>query len=128
VHFFFLDYPLRLSRNVLVDDLIVARKVVDGQGNLSLQSVPTDGETLGEVFMRGNITMSGWELRHTASTCISILARKHSWKVFYFRYLKNEEATKKAFLGGYFHSGDLAVAYPDGRFELKDRSKGTSFS
>jgi fatty-acyl-CoA synthase len=63
----------------------------------TLTPVPSDGETLGEVFMRGNITMKG--------------------------YLKNPVATEKAFAGGWFHTGDLGVMHPDGYVELKDRSK-----
>lgn len=63
----------------------------------SLAPVPADGETMGEVFMRGNITMKG--------------------------YLKNPSATAKAFAGGWFHTGDLGVMHPDGYIELKDRSK-----
>ena len=63
----------------------------------TLQPVPRDGETLGEVFMRGNVVMKG--------------------------YLKNAAATEKAFAGGWFHTGDLAVWHPDGYIELKDRSK-----
>lgn len=63
----------------------------------TLVPVPADGETLGEVFMRGNITMKG--------------------------YLKNPSATAKAFAGGWFHTGDLGVMHPDGYIELKDRSK-----
>lgn len=63
----------------------------------SLAPVPADGETLGEVFMRGNITMKG--------------------------YLKNPSATAKAFAGGWFHTGDLGVMHPDFYIELKDRSK-----
>jgi fatty-acyl-CoA synthase len=63
----------------------------------SLAPVPADGETLGEVFMHGNITMKG--------------------------YLKNPSATQKAFAGGWFHTGDLGVMHPDGYIELKDRSK-----
>ncbi len=63
----------------------------------TLIPVPADGETLGEVFFRGNIVMMG--------------------------YLKNEKATKEAFAGGWFHSGDLGVMHPDGYIELKDRSK-----
>ena len=58
---------------------------------------PADGETLGEVFMRGNITMKG--------------------------YLKNPRSTQAAFAGGWFHSGDLAVMHANGYIELKDRSK-----
>ena len=64
---------------------------------LTMEPTPADGETLGEVFMRGNIVMMG--------------------------YLKNEEATEAAFRGGWFHSGDLAVMHPDGYIELKDRAK-----
>jgi fatty-acyl-CoA synthase len=64
---------------------------------LTLQSVPADGETMGEVMMRGNVVMKG--------------------------YLKNKAATDKAFEGGWFHSGDLGVKHPDGYIQLKDRSK-----
>ena len=64
---------------------------------LSLQPVPPDGETMGEIMFRGNIAMKG--------------------------YLKNPAATKEAFGGGWFHSGDLAVMYPDGYIKIKDRSK-----
>ncbi len=63
----------------------------------TLEPVPADGETLGEVLFRGNIVMMG--------------------------YLKNEKATNEAFRGGWFHSGDLAVLHPDGYIELKDRAK-----
>src|SRR6266700_2936130 len=63
----------------------------------SLVPVPADGATMGEIFMRGNIVMKG--------------------------YLKNPGATEEAFAGGWFHSGDLAVAHPDGYIEIKDRSK-----
>ncbi len=63
----------------------------------TLEPVPADGETLGEVFMRGNIVMKG--------------------------YLKNPRATEEAFAGGWFHSGDLGVMHPDGYIQLKDRSK-----
>ncbi|MEO3473221.1 acyl-CoA synthetase [Roseomonas sp. CAU 1739] len=59
--------------------------------------VPADGATLGEVMMRGNVVMKG--------------------------YLKDEAATAAAFKGGWFHTGDLAVKYPDGYVQLKDRSK-----
>ena len=63
----------------------------------TMAEVPRDGETLGEVMMRGNVVMKG--------------------------YLKNEQATKEAFEGGWFHTGDLAVWHPDGYVQLKDRSK-----
>jgi fatty-acyl-CoA synthase len=63
----------------------------------TLAPVPLDGATMGEIFMRGNIVMKG--------------------------YLKNPKATEEAFTGGWFHTGDLAVAHPDGYVEVKDRSK-----
>jgi fatty-acyl-CoA synthase len=63
----------------------------------SLEEVPTDGETVGEIFMRGNIVMKG--------------------------YLKDDAATEKAFRGGMFATGDLAVKHPDGYVEIKDRAK-----
>ena len=63
----------------------------------TMQPVPRDGETLGEIMFRGNIAMKG--------------------------YLKNPAATGEAFRGGWFHSGDLAVQYPDGYIKIKDRSK-----
>jgi len=63
----------------------------------TMQPVPRDGETIGEIMFRGNIVMKG--------------------------YLKNPQATEKAFEGGYFHSGDLAVCHPDGYIEIKDRDK-----
>ena len=63
----------------------------------TMTPVPSDGETMGEVMMRGNIVMKG--------------------------YLKNPDATREAFEGGWFHSGDLGVAHPDGYIQLKDRSK-----
>ena len=59
--------------------------------------VPQDGETMGEIMFKGNIAMKG--------------------------YLKNAKATEEAFAGGWFHSGDLAVCYPDGYMKIKDRSK-----
>jgi len=62
-----------------------------------MEQVPADGETLGEVMFRGNIVMKG--------------------------YLKNQAATEETFAGGWFHSGDLGVLYPDGYIQLKDRSK-----
>ncbi len=63
----------------------------------TMQPVPWDGETMGEIMFRGNITMKG--------------------------YLKNQAATDKTFAGGWFHTGDLAVMYPDGYAKIRDRSK-----
>ncbi|MCC6179626.1 MAG: long-chain-fatty-acid--CoA ligase [Chloroflexi bacterium] len=65
--------------------------------NENMQDVPADGETLGEVVMRGNNVMTGYYLR--------------------------DEDTATAFRGGWFHSGDLAVMQPDGYIELRDRAK-----
>ncbi len=63
----------------------------------TMQPVPADGETMGEVMFRGNNVMKG--------------------------YLKNPSATEDAMTGGWFHSGDLGVLHPDGYIQLKDRSK-----
>jgi fatty-acyl-CoA synthase len=63
----------------------------------TMQAVPADGETMGEIFFRGNVVMKG--------------------------YLKNPVATEEAFAGGWFHTGDLAVMHPDGYVKIKDRSK-----
>ncbi|HEV8574444.1 MAG TPA: acyl-CoA synthetase, partial [Dehalococcoidia bacterium] len=63
----------------------------------TMSEVPADGETMGEIMFRGNITMKG--------------------------YLKNPNATDEAFAGGWFHSGDLAVMQPDGYAKIKDRAK-----
>jgi fatty-acyl-CoA synthase len=63
----------------------------------TMQPVPRDGETIGEVMFRGNVVMKG--------------------------YLKNKASTDAAFAGGWFHSGDLGVRHPDGYIQLKDRSK-----
>ncbi len=63
----------------------------------TLEPVPRDGATMGEVFFRGNLVMKG--------------------------YLKNPASTRAAFAGGWFHSGDLGVVHPDGYIELRDRSK-----
>ena len=63
----------------------------------TMQEVPRDGETIGEVMFRGNIVMKG--------------------------YLKNEKATQEAFAGGWFHTGDLGVLDEHGYVIIKDRSK-----
>ena len=74
--------------------MLDALTVMDPQ---TMTPVPADGTTLGEVMFRGNIVMKG--------------------------YLKNPEATEKAFAGGWFHSGDIGVIHPDGYIQLKDRAK-----
>ena len=68
----------------------------------TMEPVPADGETLGEIMFRGNLVMKG--------------------------YLKNEKATQEAFAGGWFHTGDLAVLHPDGYVKIKDRSKDVIIS
>jgi fatty-acyl-CoA synthase len=68
----------------------------------TMREVPWDGETMGEIMFRGNITMKG--------------------------YLKNPNASDEAFAGGWFHSGDLAVMQPDGYVKIKDRSKDVIIS
>jgi len=77
-------------RAPLQDELMVA----DPE---TLEPVPQDGKTMGEIFMRGNLVMKG--------------------------YLKNPKTTQESFAGGWFHSGDLAVWHEDGYTQIKDRSK-----
>ena len=69
---------------------------------IAMQPVARDGEAIGEIMYRGNITMKG--------------------------YLKNPQATASAFEGGWFHTGDLAVVYPDGYVKIRDRSKDVIIS
>ena len=69
---------------------------------VTMQPVPRDGQTMGEVMFRGNVVMKG--------------------------YFRNPKATQEAFAGGWFHSGDLGVMYPDGYIQLKDRSKDVIIS
>ena len=83
-------WPIRCSRRIAV---------LDPQ---TLQPVPADGETMGEIFFRGNLVMKG--------------------------YLKNAQATEEAFAGGWFHTGDLAVMQADGYVKIKDRSKDVIIS
>ncbi|MEL7468114.1 MAG: acyl-CoA synthetase [Pseudomonadota bacterium] len=68
----------------------------------TMASVPRDGETIGEIMLRGNVVMKG--------------------------YLKNPAATREAFGGGWFHTGDLAVMHPDGYVQIKDRAKDVIIS
>ncbi|MDN5724250.1 MAG: AMP-binding protein, partial [Corynebacterium sp.] len=67
-----------------------------------LVDVPADGETMGEVVMRGNLVMK--------------------------EYFHNPDATAEAFIGGWFHSGDLAVQHPDGYIQILDRAKDVVIS
>ncbi|MBK7766435.1 MAG: acyl-CoA synthetase [Sulfuritalea sp.] len=68
----------------------------------TMQPVPWDDQTMGEIMFRGNIVMKG--------------------------YLKNPQATEEAFKGGWYHTGDLAVMQPDGYIKIKDRSKDVIIS
>jgi len=76
-----------------------AMTVVDPE---TMKEVPADGKTMGEIVFRGNITMKG--------------------------YLKNPTATAAAFAGGWFHTGDLAVRFPDGYVKIRDRAKDVIIS
>ena len=80
----------RQGQGYAVFDLV---RVVDDD----MRDVPRDGETMGEVVMRGNNVMKG--------------------------YYEHPEATAEAFRGGWFHSGDIGVLHPDGYIELRDRKK-----
>lgn len=77
-------------RTIVTDDMIVGDPV-------TLEPLPHDGTTIGEILFRGNNGMKG--------------------------YLKNPTATDEAFAGGWYRTGDLAVTHPDGYIEIKDRSK-----
>ena len=94
--------------NELDDDLQAEKKSRQGVRYICLEGLsvrdvdtikptPMDAETIGEIMFRGNVVMKG--------------------------YLKNPAASKQAFSGGWFHSGDLGVVHPDGYIQLKDRSK-----
>jgi fatty-acyl-CoA synthase len=91
-----LDVPARarfMARQGVPYHHAVHLRIVDER----MRDVPADGETLGEVVMRGNNVMKG--------------------------YFEDPEATARAFAGGWFHSGDLGVVHPDGYIELRDRKK-----
>ncbi|KAG8073340.1 hypothetical protein GUJ93_ZPchr0006g43292 [Zizania palustris] len=75
----------------------IAMQDVDVKNSSTMESVPYDGQTVGEVMFRGNTVMSG--------------------------YYKDVGATKESMTGGWLHSGDLAVRHPDGYIQLKDRAK-----
>ncbi len=88
------DYAAKKARQGVPYVVLEDMTVMDPE---TMQRVPADGVTLGEVMMRGNVVMKG--------------------------YLKNRKASDESFAGGWFHSGDLGVLYPDGYIQLKDRSK-----
>jgi fatty-acyl-CoA synthase len=88
------DQAAKKARQGVAYPVLQGLDVIDPD---TMEPVPADGQTLGEVMFRGNVVMRG--------------------------YLKNKSASEKAFAGGWFHSGDLGVKYPDGYIHLKDRSK-----
>ncbi len=88
-----------MSRQGVRMPSIEALEVVDMD---TLEEVPADGQTIGELVLRGNTLMEG--------------------------YLKNPGATEEAFQGGWYHTGDLAVMHPDGYAEIKDRAKDVIIS
>jgi len=92
-----LDPAARAARKARQGVRYHALEALDVRDPETMQPVPRDGATLGEVMFRGNVVMKG--------------------------YLKNKAATEKAFAGGWFHSGDLGVIHPDGYIQLRDRSK-----
>jgi fatty-acyl-CoA synthase len=92
-----LDVRARAERNGRQGVRYVLQEGATVMDPATMKPVPADGETMGEIMFRGNITMKG--------------------------YLKNPKATQEAFAGGWFHSGDLAVLHPDGYIKIKDRAK-----
>jgi fatty-acyl-CoA synthase len=92
-----LDIGERAERNARQGVRYLMQEGLAVMDAATMTPVPVDGETMGEIMFRGNITMKG--------------------------YLKNPKATAEAFAGGWFHSGDLAVMQPDGYVKIKDRSK-----
>jgi fatty-acyl-CoA synthase len=92
-----LDPAAQAAKKARQGVTIVPLEGIDVMDPDTLQPVPRDGETMGEVMFRGNVVMKG--------------------------YLKNKSSTDKAFAGGWFHSGDLGVRHKDGYIQLKDRSK-----
>ena len=92
-----LPLDARAERNGRQGVRVPMQEAMTVRESTTLDEVPADGETMGEIMFRGNITMKG--------------------------YLSNPAATAAAFAGGWFHTGDLAVAQPDGYVKIRDRSK-----
>ncbi|MBC6439820.1 MAG: AMP-binding protein [Rhodospirillales bacterium] len=88
------DRAQAMSRQGLRHPMVAGHMVADPD---TMQPVPADGETIGEIMLRGNTVMKG--------------------------YLSNPDQTRKDLAGGWFHSGDLGVMHPDGYIQVKDRSK-----
>ena len=97
-----LDVKERAAKNGRQGVRFLLVDAVDVLDPATMQPVPRDGETMGEIMFRGNITMKG--------------------------YLKNPTATAEALKDGWFHSGDLAVMHPDGYIKIKDRGKDVIIS
>ena len=89
----------KMSRQGVRYPTLFDQAILDSE---TLNPVPADGETMGELMLAGNTVMKG--------------------------YLKNPEASDAAFSGGWFHTGDLGVVHPDGYVEIKDRSKDVIIS
>jgi len=92
-----LDGPEQATKKARQGVRYLPLEALDVRDPDTLAPVKRDGASMGEVMFRGNVVMKG--------------------------YLKNKSATEKAFVGGWFHSGDLGVMHPDGYIQLKDRSK-----
>jgi fatty-acyl-CoA synthase len=92
-----LDGPGRAAKKARQGVRYAALEGLDVIDPETMQPVPADGETIGEIMFQGNVVMKG--------------------------YLKNPKATDEAFAGGWFHSGDLAVKHADGYIQIRDRSK-----
>ena len=92
-----LDIAARTERNGRQGVRYTMQEGMTVMDPATMTPVPADGETMGEIMFRGNVTMKG--------------------------YLKNPTATAEAFAGGWFHTGDLAVRQPDGYVKIRDRSK-----
>jgi len=97
-----LDIGARTERNGRQGVRYTAEEGMTVIDPATMREVPRDGQTMGEIMFRGNITMKG--------------------------YLKSPAASADAFAGGWFHSGDLAVMQPDGYVKIKDRSKDVIIS
>ncbi len=97
-----LDIGARTERNGRQGVRYTCQEGMTVMDPATMQPVPWDGETMGEVMFRGNITMKG--------------------------YLKNPSATDESFAGGWFHTGDLGVMQPDGYVKIRDRSKDVIIS
>jgi len=97
-----LDVGARTERNGRQGVRYTAEEGMTVMDPATMREVPWDGQTMGEIMFRGNVTMKG--------------------------YLKNPAASADAFAGGWFHSGDLAVMQPDGYVKIKDRSKDVIIS